>query len=109
MFPIFINPLSVLLTITTSFGVILHDTQIDRATSTALTIPVAIATFGAAEVVLKLNDPHIHTERFSAPTNAESLRSGQPRTPVRDDDKKYVSVKKYVSDGMGSEYHWPSI
>ena len=102
MFPLLLNPLPILLTLTTSFGVLLHDTQIDRAATTALALPATIAAFGAADVVLKLNDPHTHIDRFSFATNV-------PRTPARDDDKKYISVKKYVSDGMGSQYHWPSV
>jgi hypothetical protein len=109
MFPLLLNPLPILLTITTSFGVLVHDTQIDKATTTALALPATIAAFGAADIALKLNDPHVHTERFSVAHNLESLRSTQPRIQPRDDSKKYISIKKYVSDGMGSQYHWPSV
>jgi hypothetical protein len=89
--------------------VLIHDTQIDRATVAALAVPVAFATLGAADTAQKLND-HVHTERFRVPNTIEQLRSTQPRTQARgDEDKQYVSVKKFVSDGMGSEYHWPSV
>jgi hypothetical protein len=80
----------------------------DRATSTALALPIAFATFGAAEAI-KLNDPHVHTERVTVANTIEQLRSGQPKLQTRDDkDRQYVSVKKYISGGIGSEYHWPS-
>lgn len=102
MFPLLLNPLPILITITTTFGVLLHDTHIDRAATAALALPVAIVAIGAIDKALKLNDPHTHTSRFVLATGSN------PRTPARDDDKKYVSVKKYVSDGMGSQYHWPS-
>ena len=111
MYPLLINPLPILLTLMTSFGVVFHDTQIDRASTTALAVPATFAALGATDSTLKLNDPHVHSERFSVSDNMQILRlSDQPRTQVRgEQDKKYVSVKKYVSDGMGSEYHWPSI
>ncbi len=108
MFPLLISPLSILLTLTTSFGVLLHDTQLDRATTLAL--PAVVATFAAADIAMKLNDPHIHTERVSVERAMNQLRSNQPRLQVRgEDDKKYISAKKFVSDGLGSEYHWPSV
>lgn len=110
MFPLLINPLPLLLTLTTSFGVLVHDTQIDRATSTALAVPIAFATLGAAEISLKSGEAHVHTERFSFAKNMEQLRSGQPRIQIRnEDDKKYISVKKFTSNGLGSEYNWPSV
>lgn len=109
MFSVLLNPLPILLTITTSFGVLLHDTQIDKATKTALALPATIAAFGAADVAFKANDPHTHTERFSVSGELQTLKSAQPRVQARDDNKKYISVKKYVSDGMGSQYHWPSV
>ncbi|MDB5166975.1 MAG: hypothetical protein JWN26_120 [Candidatus Saccharibacteria bacterium] len=109
MFQLLLNPLPILLTLAASFGVLVHDTQVDRATTTALALPAAFANFGGADVAIKLNDPHVHAENFSVENNIEQLHSGQPRTQPRgDEDKKYISVKKFVSDGMGSEYHWPS-
>ncbi len=110
MFPLLINPLPLLLTLTTSFSVLIHDTQIDRATTTALVLPVSLATLGAADISLKLNDPQVHPEKVSVANTIRQLRSTQPRLHVRDDkDRQYISVKKFVSDGMGSEYHWPSV
>jgi hypothetical protein len=110
MFPLLLNPLPILLTLTTSLGVVFHDTQIDRASTTALAVPATFATYGTADSAIKLNDPHVHTERFNVADNMQVMRSSdQPRTQVRgEQDKKYISVKRYVSDGMGSEYHWPS-
>ncbi len=86
----------------------MHDTQTDHAATTALAQPIAFSNFGAADAILKSNDPHIHTERINVQNGAIELHSAQPRTQTRD-DKKYISVKKFVSDGMGSQYHWPSV
>jgi len=109
MLPSIINPLSILLTLTTSVGVLVHDTHLDRATTTALALPIAFASYGAAEV-MKMGDPHTHTERVSVANTLQQLRSNQPKLQARDDqDRQYVSVKNFVSGGMGSEYHWPSV
>jgi hypothetical protein len=109
MLPSLINPLSILLTITTSFGVLIHDTHMDRATTAALALPIAFAVYGASEAI-KMSDPHVHTERVNVANTLQQLRSNQPKLQTRDDkDRMYVSVKKYMSGGMGSEYHWPSV
>lgn len=109
MYQLALNPLPILLTLMTSFGVLMHDTQVDRATSTALTLPSGFSNYSAADTPIKLSDPHVHTERINVQNNIEQLHTTQARLQTRDDDKKYVSVKKYVSDGMGSGYHWPAI
>jgi hypothetical protein len=109
MFQSLINPLSILLTLTTSLGVLVHDTHIDRAASTALTLPISFTTFASAEAV-KLGDAHTHTERFSVTNALERLRSGQPRIQARDDkDHEYLSGKKFATGGTDSQYHWPSV
>jgi hypothetical protein len=110
MFPILINPLPLLLTLTTTFGVLVHDTQIDRATTTALALPAAFATFGAADAALKFGDAHTHVERVNAAKTLQELRSGQPRMQARnDDEKKFVFNKKFTFDSGGSQYSWPSV
>lgn len=103
MFPYIINPLPIALTLATSFGVLLHDTQLDRATTTALTLPAIVAAYGAADIGLKLSDGHTHTERVS-------LGASQPRIQPRGhDDKKYMLNKKLHINSSGSDYSWPSI
>lgn len=110
MLPLLINPLSILLTLTTTFGVLIHDTQIDRATTAALALPVAFATVGPADLSFKLNDPHLHAERISASQTIQQLSSTQPRVQTRaSEDKKYIFNKKFTSNTDGSEYHWPSV
>lgn len=104
MFPLLINPLAALLTLTTSFGVLIHDTQIDKAAHVATALPAVLAAYGTADVASKLNDQHVHTERVA-------IASQQPRVQPRssNDDKKYITVKKFSGDVCGSEYSWPSV
>lgn len=110
MYPLLINPIPLLLTLSAAFGVLIHDTQVDRAASTIMSTPVAIVSSGESGVSSKMNDLHVHSERVSVPQNVDELKTSQPRTKPRDgDDKKYVVQKKSSLSLYGSEYIWPSI
>jgi len=109
MLPLLINPLPLLLTISTVFGVLVHDTQLDMAAMTALTVAVPIVGYVGNGVSLKLNDPHIHNESVSVSQSVRDLKDNTPRTQTRGgDDKKYVIQKKSSIHSYGSEYIWPS-
>ena len=109
MFPLSINPLPILLTLSTAFGVLVHDTQIDAAARSVLTTPISIVSYSSADLLTKMNDPHIHNERASVSRSVDDMQPAQPRTPTRSDDKKYVGQKKSAVLSYGSEYIWPSI
>jgi hypothetical protein len=110
MSPILINPLSLILTLATSFGVLLHDTQLDRATSISLALPTTFATIKVNDISIKLSDPHLHVELISYTENIDGLRLAQPRIQPRSgEEKRYVASKKFSSDTEGSEYIWPSV
>jgi len=110
MFPILINPLPLLLSLTTSFGVLVHDTNIDRAASIAISMPIAFAIVGTADSTFKFSDQHTHTERTSYTNAIKQMGPEQPRTQTRGgDDKKYIFNKKFTTNTGGSEYHWPSV
>jgi len=107
MFSIIINPVPLLFTIATTFGVLIHDTQLDRAAKVALAMPVAFATYAAADAAMKSSD-HIHVERVSVASNLASLRSSSPRLQPRDDDYRYGESKKLHYSGGDNGYAWPS-
>lgn len=108
MFPLIINPLPLLFTITATFGVLVHDMQIDRATTVALALPTAFATFAAVDSVLKASEQHVHVERVSMPHHLGNLGTSLPRIQPRDDDRRYVQSKKIAFGSMDSGYIWPS-
>ena len=103
MFKLFTTPLPLIIALATGFGVLIHDTQIDKATATAIALPALLATYGASDISFKLNDPHTHTERVSV---AGSHPRVQPRSG---DDKKYISLKKFGTTSFGGDYSWPSV
>jgi hypothetical protein len=108
MFPLTINPLPLLFTVAATFGVLVHDTQIDRATTVALALPAAFATFAAVDSAIKSSEHHVHVERVSMPSNLANLRVSIPRMQPRDDDRRYVQSKKVAFGSMDSGYIWPS-
>lgn len=110
MFPLPLNPLPLLVTISTAFGVLIHDTQLDVMAKTALTTPMAIVGYVGVDAAMKMNDPHVHNERVSLSHSMRVMKGSQPRTQTRGgDDKKYVIQKKSSVHSYGSEYIWPSI
>ena len=104
-----INPLAFLFTVTTTFGVLLHDTQLDRAAITYV-VPVAFATYAAVDTAIKSSESHVHVERVHGPKGfASTIRAHIPRVQPRDDDRRYIQSKKLYFGTDGSGYLWPSV
>jgi len=103
------KPLAFILTIATAFGVLFHDTQIDRATTVAIALPAALATYAAVDSGIKSSDSHVHVERFSVTKHLSSLRSPLPRLQPRDDDRRHLSSKRVSAVGTDSISIWPSV
>ena len=104
MLPLLINPMPLIFTLATTFGVLVHDTQVDRAASFAVAVPVAFASFAAIDSAIKSTD-HVQVERAMIP----HISVGISRTQPRDDERHYVQSKKLYFGSEGSGYFWPSI
>jgi len=102
------TPLLISLTFATAFGVLIHDTQIDKATTIALAAPIALASFAIADLSSKSND-HVHVEKASAMNHLSALRGSIPKTPPRDDDRRYIQAKRIIFGGGGDTSLWPSV
>lgn len=110
MFQIIISPLAVLISLSTSTGVLIHETKVDKLTALTMA-PVEVATKKVAENGLALLDgmPHTHSEGTSLTSASRELRTQSPSlTPRRDKDDKYRLQKK-VSRGVHlfDSYHLP--
>jgi hypothetical protein len=103
------NTLLIGFTLATTLGVVLHDTQLDRAATVAVALPAAIASVVAVDSSLKSSDSHIHVERASAPKHVAGLRSTLPRLQPRDDDRRYQLQKKVYFGGSEVPTLWPSV
>ena len=76
----------------TAGAVLVHDTSIDKAMVTAITVK-SIDTGGSGTLSLGSN-PHTHSERSSLFQAVRDLNASQPRTrPRGSDDRKYIQAK----------------
>lgn len=110
MFQIIISPLAVLISLSTSAGVVIHETKVDKVATLAIVTP-AKAAKKIADNGLSLLDgmPHTHSEGGSLTSASRELRTQSPSlTPRRDKDEKYRLQKK-VPRGIHlfDSYHLP--
>lgn len=101
MFPSQIIQQSVIsFTLATTFGVLIHDTKLDQATSVALTLPIALVGYEMGAQIAKLgSEGHTHVERVSLANAVRDLHAGTPRIQPRDDHKKFT-LQKHVVKGV---------
>lgn len=110
MFSELISPITILISLTAMFSVFMHDTQIDRAVVTAVSIPLSSERINSDLLKLPLlTIQHIHADNTSF-TSTSNLNSQVPATqPRNQDDKKYVAGRRLMASSSGNEYSWPSI
>ena len=105
---LFVHPLAIAFTLATTAGVVMHDTQLDRATTVALALPAAAAiTYAGVDNAIKSGDAHVHVERAEAPK--QNIRAATPRLQPRDDDRRYLLNKKVYFGGADTSGLWPSV
>ncbi len=101
-----INPLLIVFTLSLTFGVLVHDTQLDKAATLALAVPAALATYAAVDI--KSDGGHNHVERVSGP-KLNALRATVPRVQPRDDNRSYLLNKAGYAGGLDTTRLWPSV
>lgn len=89
------NSLAIFLSLSTSTGILLHDTKIDKAVTTALATPLLASTIDSSvkTVTFKI-EPHSQVERVSFAKALVAAQSDNPRIqPRTNEDKKYQLPK----------------
>lgn len=95
--PLILNPLPILLSLSTMFGVLVHDTKVDQFTTSLLAVPTIVVTYDGVNNVLKQSDSHTHTERMVLSQLTRSLALENPRMQPRGyEDKKYVLQRNVI-------------
>jgi hypothetical protein len=104
------SPLSILVSFSTLFGVIIHDTKIDQLT-TALAVPAVIASYEGVTGAIKNTDPHTHVERMSLSQYVRGMSSDNPRIQPRLSEEKKYALQKNVMKGHHAfdNYYLPMI
>jgi uncharacterized membrane protein len=100
MFTSLINPLLMIMCISTATGVLVHDTRIDKAASTALALPSVMAEVDAGNKMAALaGDAHTHIERSSLRQAVHDLKGQTPSVQPRGNQEKKHLLQKYVTRG----------
>lgn len=104
-----LSPIIVLLSLSTSFGVFVHETKVDKLATLAIMSPAAatqkVSAYGMA---LLEGMPHTHIESGLVKQSNELSAKNPSLTPRRDKDEKYRLQKK-VSRGthLFDSYYLP--
>ncbi len=111
--PLLINPLPVVISIAALFSVFVHDSQLSSF-AMAMSMPSMMSDVSSTghglDVDLSSRPVHHHTESASLLSSAYSMRTQQPAAqPRTENDKKYISQKRFKSNNLDNDYYWPSI
>jgi hypothetical protein len=97
MFSSLLNPLIVLISLSTATSLLVHDMHVDTVASTALSMPVAAANYDASSKLASFGgDSHTHVERGAMAQAIINLQGQNPRIQPRIEDKKYLLQKRVV-------------
>jgi hypothetical protein len=106
MFSSLLHSLAILISLTTTSGILVHDTHIDQAAA-AIAMPTVLASH---DTTGKLGaETHTHVERMSVSRVVTTLNSHTPVTQPREDRKHLM--QKHVSRGHHAfdSYHLPIV
>jgi hypothetical protein len=97
MFANILNPLAIIISLSTASGVLVHDTKIDRAAAVAFSAPATMATYEAPSKAISFSsDAHTHVERASFAGAVNTLSGHTPSVQPRSNDKKHLMQKHVV-------------
>lgn len=110
MFETLISPLAIILSLSATTGVLLHDTKVDKMTALALATPIAASRHVSEDSSVRLEStPHTHVERASLEHASRELRNRTPRVNPRGNEDKKYRLQKKVGRGQHSfdSYNMP--
>jgi len=108
-----INPASLtpfLLTATTLFGILFHDSSVDMATVTAVATPAQIVSTNIADAgMAQGQEQHTHVETASGSQTIHDSISTQPRLQPRTEYDSDHRQKRFYISGDDDGIMWPSV
>lgn len=107
-----LNPLVILLSLSTATGVLVHDMRLDRAATTALALPTPLASYDTPGKLGNLGvDQHTHVERQAFSQAVNDFQNKVPRLQPRViEDKKHLLQKRIMRGHHAFDnYHLPLV
>ena len=96
MFSALLNPLAILISLSTATGVLVHDMHIDAAASAVVAMPATIGNYDISSKLAGFGDAHTHVERGAMAQAIINLQGQNPRIQPRVEDKKYLLQKRVM-------------
>lgn len=107
MLQLFIGPFAVILSLSTSTGIFLHETKVDKLAVLAMANPIAAAQKVSGGSLLD-SMPHTHSESGLLQSSSREFNTKSPGiTPRRDKDEKYRLKKVSRGTHLFDSYHLP--
>ncbi len=109
--PLINLPIPIIISLTASLSILVHDTQLDGVAKAATESLTAIVSDHGSDLVdLASRSQHTHSETGTAMHNTYNMGSQQPAAQPRNkDDKNYITQKRLRGNNFGNDYIWPSV
>lgn len=108
MLQLIISPLLLLLSLSTSTGILLHETKVDKLATLAFAHPIVVAKKVSSGKLLE-SMPHTHSDTGTFESSSREFRTqSHGMAPRRDRDEKYRIGKKAPRGyHLFDSYHLP--
>jgi len=101
------NYLPLLITIFSIFGLMVHDTHVDKAFARVFDQSSAVVSNDSGFLKVLHSGEHIHVR--SVALDSYRMRTIQPSAQSKSDiEKKYIAAKRSKNSSFGTEYMWPT-
>lgn len=98
MFTQLFHSIVIAMSLSTTTGILLHDTRIDKMTATALSMP-SMVTYADVDKVAFKADLHPHVERTSFSQVVHDAHSHNPTIQPRENNNRKHLMQKYAPKG----------
>jgi hypothetical protein len=98
MFTQLFHSIIIAMSLSTTTGILLHDTRIDKMTATALSTP-SLVTYADIDKVAFKADLHPHVERTSFSQVVHDIHNQNPRIQPRENHDRKHMMQKYAPKG----------
>lgn len=90
MYSSFISTLSIIVSLSTLSGILLHDTRLDKVTAVAAVPPSVLAHYESINKAVHFGDSHTHVERSSFSQAMRSYQTSTPGLQPRSESRKHL-------------------
>jgi hypothetical protein len=92
-----VNSLALLISLSTTAGILMHDNHLDTIATAAFSLPSMVPNYEATGRIINFgNELHTHAEQTSLSQSLQEISAQNPRIQPRTDDKKHLLQKRVM-------------